>query len=381
MKIVIAMDSFKGSLTALTASRAFETGLRSALPEAEIISIPMADGGEGTVQALVDATGGKIIREWVTGPLGDPVEAFYGILGDERTAVIEMAAASGLPLVPSEKRNPFITTTYGTGELIKRALDRGCREFYIGIGGSATNDGGAGMAQALGIKLLDREGKELAFGGKALKDLAQIDMSQLDPRLQESTIRVACDVDNPLCGKRGAAHVYGPQKGATPEMILALDEALLHFANVIKKDTLQEILHIKGAGAAGGLGGGMIAFLGAQLRPGIELVMEQAKLRDRIKGADLVITGEGQIDQQTIYGKTPIGVARVAKEFNIPVIAVAGSVKEGAQAVYQHGIDAVFSIVQGPISLQEAMEETTATGLMEACGVNIGGLIKVLTKK
>lgn len=381
MKIVIAMDSFKGCMTALEASNAFEAGFRKAINNVEVIKLPMADGGEGTVQSLVDSTNGKIIKEWVTGPLGDPVEAFYGMLGDGKTAVIEMAAASGLPLVPPQKRNPRITTTYGTGELIKKALEAGCREFLIGIGGSATNDGGAGMAQALGARLVDKSGRELQFGGGALRSLAKIDVSNIDPRILQSKITVACDVDNPLCGERGAAHVYGPQKGASPEMVLELDEALMHYARIVNRDLNKEILEVKGAGAAGGLGGGMIAFLNASLMKGIEMVIEKTNLEEAVKGADLVITGEGQIDQQTIYGKTPIGVARVAKKYNKPVVAIAGSLGKNADIVRSHGIDCIFSLINRPVTLEAAMEKSNAMEMMEKSAEEIGNLIKIFAAK
>lgn len=377
MKLVVAMDSFKGCMTAMEASHAFEKGFKKVFADAEVIKLPMADGGEGTVQSLVDATKGEIIKEWVTGPLGEQVEAFYGLLGDGKTAVIEMAAASGLPLVPIEKRNPLITTTYGTGELIRKALDRGCREFYIGIGGSATNDGGAGMAQALGVSLVDSKGQELSYGGGALKALARIDMTNVDKRILESNIIVACDVDNPLCGERGAANVYGPQKGATPDMVKELDEALMHFSDIVKRDLEKEILDVKGAGAAGGLGAGMIAFLGARLMPGIEMVIEKSQLCEVMKGAALVVTGEGQIDQQTVYGKTPIGVARVAKSLNIPVIAIAGTRGKNAEAVRQHGIACIFSLINKPITLEEAMEKDNAVDMLEKLAEEIAGLIRL----
>jgi len=259
VKIVIAPDSFKGSLTALEAANAIEDGFRRVFPEAEIVKVPMADGGEGTVQSLVDATGGRIVKRIVTGPLGDKVEAQFGILGDGKTAVIEMASASGLPLIPPHKRNPMVTTTYGTGELIKAALDMDCRKFIIGIGGSATNDGGGGMAQALGVKLLDKDGNDIPFGGKGLLKLNRIDISTLDPRIAESEIVVACDVDNPLTGPRGAARVYSPQKGATPEMVEILEKALERFAEVVKRDLGKDVKNIPGAGAAGGLGAGLMA--------------------------------------------------------------------------------------------------------------------------
>jgi len=379
MKIVIALDSFKGSLSTYDASVSAEKGILRAFgaQKVEVIKVPLADGGEGTVQALVSATGGQVIYTDVTGPLGAPVKAFYGILGDRKTAAIEMAAASGLYLVPLDKRNPLNTTTYGTGELIKKALERGCREFIIGIGGSATNDGGAGMAQALGVRLLDEQGNDIAFGGSALKQLDRIDISNLDSRINESKISVACDVDNPLCSERGASVVYGPQKGATPEMVKILDEALEHFAALIKRDLGKEILNIPGAGAAGGLGGGLIAFLGASLQSGIEMVIEKVQLREKIKDADFVITGEGKIDSQTIFGKTPVGVAKTAKEFNIPVIGVAGAVADDASIVHEHGIDTLFSIMNYPIDLESAMESKKAAFLMEKTVEEIFRLIKI----
>lgn len=355
MKIVIAPDSFKGSLTALEAANAIEDGFRRVFPEAEIVKVPMADGGEGTVQSLVDATGGRIVKRIVTGPLGDKVEAQFGILGDGKTAVIEMASASGLPLIPPHKRNPMVTTTYGTGELIKAALDMDCRKFIIGIGGSATNDGGGGMAQALGVKLLDKDGNDIPFGGKGLLKLNRIDISTLDPRIAESEIVVACDVDNPLTGPRGAARVYSPQKGATPEMVEILEKALERFAEVVKRDLGKDVKNIPGAGAAGGLGAGLMAFLNAKLRLGVDIVIEATGLEDKVKGADLVITGEGGIDGQTIYGKTPIGVAKVAKKFGIPVLAVAGGISDDASVVYEHGIDGLMSIIPHPMTLEEAM--------------------------
>lgn len=355
MRVVIAPDSFKGSLTALEVADAVEKGLRRVIPDLEAIKVPMADGGEGTVQSLVDATGGRIIKRKVTGPLGEEVEAQFGILGDGVTAVIEMASASGLPLVPPEKRNPMITTTYGTGELIKAALDMGCRKFIIGIGGSATNDGGAGMAQALGVKLLDKDGKQIPFGGGGLLKLERIDISTLDPRIRESEIVVACDVDNPLTGPRGAARVYAPQKGATPEMVEILDEALKRFAEIIRRDLGKDVENVPGAGAAGGLGAGLMAFLNAELRSGVEIVIETVKLEEKMKGADLVITGEGGIDSQTVFGKTPIGVAKTAKRFNLPVIAIAGGISDDASVLYRHGIDAMVSIIPRPMSLEEAM--------------------------
>jgi len=353
MKIVVAPDSFKGSLTAVEVSDAIEQGVREIFPEAEIVKIPMADGGDGTVQCLVNATGGEILRKKVTGPLGDEVLASYGILGDKKTAVIEMAEASGLTLVPENKRNPLITTTYGTGQLIKAALDQGCRKMIIGIGGSATNDAGAGMVQALGAKLLDKDGEEIGFGGGELKKAFRIDTKYLDNRLSETKVLIASDVSNPLCGPKGAARVYGPQKGATPEMIRKLDESLAYFAEIIKRDLHRDIKDIPGAGAAGGLGASLIAFLSAELRPGIEIIIEIVKLEQAIKDADLVITGEGKIDSQTIYGKAPIGVAKIAKKYDIPVIAVAAIIGDDADIVHQYGINTLIKIIEPPMSLAE----------------------------
>ncbi len=353
MKIVVAPDSFKGSMTAIEVSDAIGQGVREIFPEAEIVKIPMADGGDGTVQCLVNATGGEILREKVTGPLVDEVLASYGILGDKKTAVIEMAEASGLTLVPENKRNPLITTTYGTGQLIKAALDQGCRKMIIGIGGSATNDGGSGMVQALGAKLLDKNGKEIGFGGGELKKVFRIDTKYLDNRLSETKVLIASDVSNPLCGPKGAAQIYGPQKGATPEMIKKLDESLAYFAEIVKRDLNKDIKDIPGAGAAGGLGAGLMAFLNAELRPGIEIIIEIVKLEQAIKDSDLIITGEGKIDSQTIYGKAPIGVAKIAKKYNIPVIAVAAIISDDADIVHQYGINTLIKICEPPISLTE----------------------------
>ncbi len=355
MRIVVAPDSFKGSMTAAEAAQAMARGARRLWPEAEVIQVPMADGGEGTVQALVDATGGQRLTATVTGPLGEPVEAFFGILGDGETAVIEMAAASGLPLVPPAQRNPLVTTTYGTGELIRLALDRGARRLIIGIGGSATNDGGAGMAQALGIRFLDAQGADLTPGGGALAQLDHIDMAGLDPRLKGFAITVACDVDNPLTGPRGAAAVFGPQKGATPEMVERLDQGLARLAEVMRRDLGRDVEQVPGAGAAGGLGGGLLGFLGATLRRGVEIVVEAANLPAKLAGADLCITGEGGTDFQTVRGKTPMGVAQAAKAHGVPVICISGGLGREYRQVYAVGIDAVTSMLPGPMALDEAM--------------------------
>ncbi len=356
MRILIAPQSLKGSLTAAEAGSAIAQGVRTIYPKAEIEIVPVADGGEGTVQALVDASGGKIIQKMVTGPLGEPVPAFFGLMGDGSTAVIEMAACAGLPLVPPEKRDPRITTTYGVGELILAALDYGSRHFIIGIGGSATNDGGAGMAQALGASLLNTEGTEIAHGGAALVTLAHISTSSMDARLQNCTVEVACDVNNPLCGPRGASAVYGPQKGATPEMVEELDKALAHYAHIIEQDLGMSIAEIPGAGAAGGLGAGLMTFLHATLRPGAQIVFEALGLEDKIRKADLVITAEGQIDTQTAYGKSVGAVAEIAKRYGLPVLAFAGGLGENYQVVYTLGVDAVAALPSSPMTLTYAME-------------------------
>ena len=357
MKIVIAPQGFKGNLTALEVARAIEEGVKRIVPDAETILKPMADGGEGTVQALVDATGGELITTEVTGPLEERVNAHWGILSDKTTAVIEMASASGLPLVPPEKRNPFITTTYGTGELIRTALDRGCRKLIIGIGGSATNDGGAGMAQALGARLLDADNKELPFGGAALARLERIDISGMDPRLADFEVTLASDVNNPLCGPRGASAIYGPQKGATPEMVKQLDAALSHYADVIKRDLDIDLRDVPGAGAAGGLGLGLMVFLKAKAVPGIDVVIRATNLVADLKGAEIVFTAEGRIDCQSAMGKVPTGVAMAAKEFGATVIALAGEVADDCRVVFDQGIDAVLSIAPGPITLDQSMAE------------------------
>lgn len=374
MKIVIALDSFKESLTALQAANAIEKGIRNTIPDAAIFKIPMADGGEGTVQSLVDATGGTLIPVTVTGPLGHPVEAFFGLSGDQQTAVIEMAAASGLHLVTAEKRNPLITTTRGTGELIAAALDYGVRHMIIGIGGSATNDGGSGMAMALGARLIDKNGNEIGEGGGQLDRLAKIDVSGLDHRLAEIKIEVACDVDNPLTGPRGASAIFGPQKGATTESIKQLDQNLLHFSKIILRDLAKDIENIAGAGAAGGLGAGLMAFLSAELKTGVDIVISATNLEEQLKDADIVITGEGKIDGQTIFGKTPIGVAKAAKRHGAFVIAIAGNVAADSNVVHDHGIDAVFSILPGIVTSEEAFAR--AGEFIERLSRNIAELIK-----
>lgn len=316
----------------------------------------MADGGEGTVQSLVDATGGGLAARRVTGPLGQPVEASFGLLGDGQTAVIEMAAASGLPLVPESQRDPLVTTTYGTGELMKAALEAGRRRLIVGIGGSATTDAGAGMAQALGVRLLDGKGEPIGPGGAELGRLVNIEMAQADPRLAQTEIRVACDVDNPLYGEQGAAHVYGPQKGASAQDVEVLDGSLRNFADVVERDLGIDVRDIPGAGAAGGLGAGLVAFCGATLERGVDIVIDAAGLPERMRGADLVITAEGRIDAQTAFGKTPAGVAEVAHRQGVPVIALGGVVAAGASQLHDAGFDALACVLSGPMTLSEAME-------------------------
>ncbi len=357
MKIVIAPDSFKENLTSLQVGKAIEKGIRRVLPKARVDIVPMADGGEGTVQSLVDATGGKIIRKKVTGPLGAPVTARYGLLGDGQTAVIEMAEASGLPLLPRDKRDPLKATTYGTGELLLDAIKRGASSIIVGLGGSATVDGGVGMAQALGVRFIDKSGRELAprAGGGALAQIAAIDSRQIAPGVRKTRVIVACDVDNPLCGRKGAAHVFGPQKGASPEMVKRLDANLKNLGMVIKKDLKKDVLKLAGAGAAGGLGAGLVAFTGARLKSGVDIVIEATGLAAHLKGADLVITGEGRVDFQTAFGKTPAGVAKTARRQKIPVVAIGGGLADDARGVFEHGIDALDSAAARDMSLEEAL--------------------------
>ena len=353
--IVLAPDSFKESMTAKEVCEAIERGIRKANSQIRCIHVPMADGGEGTMQSLVDATGGRVYSKEVVGPLGNNVVAEYGILGNGEIGVIEMASASGIHLVDSEKRNPLITTTFGTGQLIKACLDKGVKKLLIGIGGSATNDGGAGFIQALGGRLLDENGDDLSYGGGALAKLHTIDLSNLDERLKYVSVEVACDVNNPLCGKEGASYVFGPQKGATREMIEILDQNLSHYAEVIKEQLGKDVISKAGAGAAGGLGAGLMAFLDVKLKSGIEMVIEYANLEEKVRDADMVWTGEGSIDFQTQYGKTPLGVAMIAKKYNKPVIALAGRVGNDIDVLYDKGIDAIFGIMRGVTSIEEAL--------------------------
>ena len=375
MKIVIAPDSFKGSLTAQQAADAIAQGVREVMPDAQLVCVPMADGGEGTVRSLVDATHGTLRSATVTGPLGDPVNAEYGLLGDGQTAVIEMAAASGIQFVNEQTRNPLVTTTRGTGELIIDALDHGVHNFIIGLGGSATNDGGAGMAQALGVKLLDAQGHELAPGGAALAELDRVDISGIDPRLAHANIRLASDVTNPLIGVRGASAVFGPQKGATPQMVEQLDNALAHYAQIIEQQLGKAIAQTPGAGAAGGLGAGFLAFTNATMSSGVDIVVDTVGLVALAQEADWCITGEGGIDSQTQYGKTPMGVAQAVHRASpkCKVVAIAGKVGRDIEPLYGLGFDAIFGIMPGVCTMQEAIDQASANVSLTA--QNIARLI------
>jgi glycerate kinase len=355
MNIIVAPDSFKGSLTALEAADALVQGVRAVLPEAEIVSIPLADGGEGTVDALVLATRGRIVQRKVTGPMGEPVQARFGVLGDDVTGVVEMAAAAGLPLVPPDRRNPLLATSYGVGELMLAALEAGCTRLIVGLGGSATSDGGAGMAQALGVRLLDSDGNDLRPGAAALMRLAHIDLSKRDPRVAGAKIYAASDVRNPLLGPQGAAAVYGPQKGASPQMVSMLEKALSRFAEVIERDLQIDVRDLPGAGAAGGLGAGLVALAGAELRSGPSLVLELLGFEEYVEAADLILTGEGKLDRQIEFGKAISGVALLAQKHGVPVVAFAGSLEEEPEKLAQQGISAVVTVPPGPISEEEAM--------------------------
>ena len=356
MKIVIAPDSFKGSLTALEVASAIEEGLNKYNKDFIIEKIPMADGGEGTVESLVSLTNGEIIKVEVKDPLMREIEGFYGLLGDKKTAVIEMAAASGLPLLKQNERNPLIASTYGTGQLIKDALDRGCKKFIIGIGGSATNDGGTGMLKALGVKLLNKDNKELKDGAIELDQLYKIDMTNFDERISECDIKVACDVENPLCGENGASFIFGEQKGADKEMMKVLDKNLHHYGEILESTFNMKVIDVPGAGAAGGMGAAFIAVIKAKLERGIDIVVRESKLSEKLEDCDLVFTGEGRIDYQTKFGKTPFGVANEARKKHIPVIALAGSIGEGTETLYEVGFDGIFSIIDKPMDLEYAIK-------------------------
>jgi glycerate kinase len=375
LKIVIAPDSFKGSMTALAAATNIEAGLKRALVGVHCRKVPMADGGEGTVQAIVDATGGTFVRRTVADPLGRRIKATFGMSGDGKTAVIEMAAASGLALLKPHERNPLLTSTHGTGELMTHALGLGVGKILIGIGGSATNDGGMGMARALGVQFLDAQGNAVGADGGALAQVARIDMRGLDPRLKHVEIEVACDVDNPLTGRRGAAQVYAPQKGATPAAVKQLDAGLRQLADTVERDLGIAIVKVPGAGAAGGLGGGLMAFAGGQLRPGVDIVMDSVKLARSMQGCDLVITGEGRMDQQTAFGKTPAGVARVAKEQGLPVIAICGCLGKDPQVMHAIGIDAFFSALEEDVAEEDLPKRGPL--MLSNCAEQVGRLLAI----
>lgn len=366
MKVVIAIDSLKGSLSSMEAGMAIKDGVLAAKPDAEVIVKPLADGGEGTTDALIEGMNGKRIDLTVTGPMHTPVGAYYGYLKDTNTAVMEMASAAGITLVPDEEKNPLLATSYGVGEMINDAIQRGCRNFIIGIGGSVTNDGGIGMLKALGVRFLDENGEDAGEGGQALAKVSRIDVSGLNPLLKECHIQVACDVNNPLCGENGSTYVYGPQKGVTEDMKKTLDEAMAHFARVTSETLENDYVNTPGAGAAGGLGYAFLAYTGATLTPGIELILDAVGLEEELSGADVVVTGEGRLDFQTAMGKAPVGVARLAKKYNAKVIAFAGSVTKEATACNTEGIDAFFPILRGVCTLAEAMDPVAARNNMTA---------------
>lgn len=366
MKVVIAIDSLKGSLSSMEAGMAIKDGILAAKPDAEVIVKPLADGGEGTTDALIEGMNGERIDLTVTGPMHTPVDAYYGYLKDTNTAVMEMASAAGITLVPDSEKNPLLATSYGVGEMINDAIQRGCRNFIIGIGGSVTNDGGIGMLKALGVRFLDENGEDAGEGGQALAKVARIDVSGMNPLLKECHIQVACDVNNPLCGENGSTYVYGPQKGVTEDMKKTLDEAMAHFAGVTSETLENDYMNTPGAGAAGGLGYAFLAYTGAALTPGIELILDAVGLEEELSGADVVVTGEGRLDFQTAMGKAPVGVARLAKKYNAKVIAFAGSVTKEATACNNEGIDAFFPILRSVCTLAEAMDPVAARNNMTA---------------
>ena len=366
MKVVIAIDSLKGSLSSMEAGTAIKDGILAAKPDAEVIVKPLADGGEGTTDALIEGMNGERIDLTVTGPMHTPVDAYYGYLKDTNTAVMEMASAAGITLVPDSEKNPLLATSYGVGEMINDAIQRGCRNFIIGIGGSVTNDGGIGMLKALGVRFLDENGEDAGEGGQALAKVARIDVSGMNPLLKECHIQIACDVNNPLCGENGSTYVYGPQKGVTEDMKKTLDEAMAHFARVTSETLENDYMNTPGAGAAGGLGYAFLAYTGAALTPGIELLLDAVGLEEELSGADVVVTGEGRLDFQTAMGKAPVGVARLAKKYNAKVIAFAGSVTKEATACNKEGIDAFFPILRSVCTLAEAMDPVAARNNMTA---------------
>ncbi len=378
MNVVIAIDSFKGSLSSLDAGMAAAEGIIRAIPDAGISVRPIADGGEGTVEALCLGLGGIKMAIDVTGPLGEKVKAEYGLIPKTRTAIIEMSAASGITLVPDDKRNPLNTTSYGVGEIIADAIKRGCRSFIIGIGGSATNDGGIGMLQALGFDILNKEGKSVSFGAKGLEEIHSISVENAIPELLECMFSIACDVTNPLCGKNGCSAVFGPQKGADEAMITNMDKWLSDYANLAKTVYPNSDKNAKGAGAAGGLGFAFMTFLNGQLTGGIDLILRETKLEEYIKNADIVVTGEGRLDSQTVMGKAPSGGASIAKKYGKKVIAFSGCVTKDAHLCNEHGIDAFFPIVRGACSLEEAMNPDNAFCNMSDTAEQVFRLLKLI---
>lgn len=380
MKIVISIDSLKGSLTSIEAANAIKDGILDVYNDATVKIMPLADGGEGTVEALVQGMNGEERSLAVTGPIIDKVNATYGILKDTNTAIIEMAQASGLPLVPGELRNPLNTTTYGVGEIIKESINRGCRNFIVGIGGSATNDAGVGMLQALGFEFYDENDELVGLGGKVLNKIKKIKVENRLKELDECNFRIACDVNNPLYGTNGAAYIYGPQKGATKEIVEELDSGLRNFAEVVKNDLEKDIANVEGAGAAGGLGFGFLAFLNSKLESGTKIILDEIKLEDEIKDADFVITGEGRLDNQTAMGKAPIGVAKLAKKYGVKVIALAGATTDDAAKCNEEGIDAYFSITNGAMTIEQAMDRETAIKNMKSTTIQVFNLVKALQK-
>lgn len=360
MKVVVAIDSLKGSLSSLEAGSAISEGIHRALKDAEVIVRPLADGGEGTVEALALGMNGRIEKIKVTGPLGDPVEAAYGIIDETHTAIIEMSAAAGITLISEQERNPLDTTTYGVGEMIKDAIRKGCRHFIVGIGGSATNDGGIGMLQALGFGFLDVNGNQVGFGAKGLKDIEKITDEAVLPELKECYFKVACDVSNTLCGDQGCSAIFGPQKGATPSMIMQMDKWLADYAGLTQKKYPKANMNQAGTGAAGGLGFAFLSYMNASLESGIKIILDETKLESYVREADIVITGEGRLDGQTVMGKAPIGVANIAKKYGKTVIAFSGCVTEDAVVCNEHGIDAFFPILRTVTTLNDAMDSENA---------------------
>lgn len=378
MKVVVAIDSFKGSLSSAEAGNAVKAGVLSAIPDARVIVKPLADGGEGTTDALIDGLGGTRIDLEVTGPMGTPVSAYYGYIPDQKTAVIEMASAAGITLVPDAEKNPLAATTCGVGEMILDAIRRGCRKFIIGIGGSATNDGGLGMLKALGFTFLDENGNDVGEGAQALSKIETISTENADPLLADCQFRVACDVTNPLCGPNGATYIYGPQKGVTKDLLLPIDQSMAHYAKITAQATGTQYLETSGAGAAGGLGFAFLSYLKAALIPGIDLILEAIHLEEELSDADVVVTGEGRLDHQTAMGKAPVGVARLARKYHATVLAFAGSVTKDASTCNDAGIDAFFPVIRGVTTLEEAMDPKNAQENLRATTEQVFRLIRHL---